>query len=72
MASWPPGEQAIAGCAPLAYNGKTAVYSQWISRRLWGYALEGERRIIDLCYKHGQNISYMEAEIIGSYFEEML
>jgi hypothetical protein len=23
-------------------------------------------------YKHGQNISYMDAEIIGSYFEEML
>jgi hypothetical protein len=22
--------------------------------------------------KHGQNISYMDAEIIGSYFEEML
>ena len=23
-------------------------------------------------HKHGQNISYMDAEIIGSYFEEML
>ena len=22
--------------------------------------------------KHGQNISYLDAEIIGSYFEEML
>ena len=48
MASWPPGEQALAGRAPLAYNGEIVVYSQYILRLFWGYAKEGERAIIEL------------------------
>jgi hypothetical protein len=36
MASHPPGNQPIAGRAPLAYNGKIVVYSQWISPGFWG------------------------------------
>jgi hypothetical protein len=32
----------------LAYNGKTDDYSQWIFFRVWGFAEEGERAIIEL------------------------
>jgi hypothetical protein len=48
MAKHPPDGQPVAGGAPLAYNGKIAVYSQYISFTLWGFAKEGERRIIQL------------------------
>ena len=45
----PTGNQPLAGRVPLAYNGKILVYSQYISSVLWGFAKEGERRIIELC-----------------------
>jgi hypothetical protein len=44
----PPDGQALAGGAPLAYNGKTVVYSQYISLTLWVFAKERKRRIIQL------------------------
>jgi hypothetical protein len=48
MAKHPPGAQALAGAAPLAYNGIMVVYSQYISLTLWGFAGKGRERIIDL------------------------
>ena len=37
-----------------------------------GWQEGGERLHKGVQRKHGQNISYMDAEMIGSYFEEML
>ena len=48
MASGPPGGEALAGRALLAYNGKRDDYSQWISHGVWGFAEKGEGAIIDL------------------------
>jgi hypothetical protein len=45
-------------------------YSAEFKARVALEALKGLKTVNEL--KHGQNISYMDAEMIGSYFEEML